>query len=36
VVPPAEELAAALKRHGFTVITWIDDEQEIYYEAMRG
>ena len=36
VLPPAGELAGALKRHGFNVITWIDEEQEIYYEAIRG
>ena len=36
VLPPAAELAAAFKRHGFKVTTWIDDEQEIYYEAVLG
>ena len=36
VLLPPEELAAALKRHGFTVTAWIDDEQEIYYEATHG
>ena len=36
VLPPADELAATLKQHGFTTITWIDNEQEIYYETVRG
>lgn len=36
VLPPVEELAAAFKRHGFTVTVWIDDKQEIYYEARHG
>jgi ubiquinone/menaquinone biosynthesis C-methylase UbiE len=36
VLPPADELAAALKRHGFTTTAWIDNEQEIYYETVRG
>ena len=35
VLPPAGEMAAALKRHGFTVTAWIDNEQEIYCEAVR-
>jgi ubiquinone/menaquinone biosynthesis C-methylase UbiE len=35
VLPPADELAAALKRHGFTTTAWIDNEQEIYYETVR-
>jgi len=36
VLPPAGELTAAFKRHGFNVTTSIDDEQEIYYEAIQG
>jgi len=36
VLPPAGELAAALARHGFTTTAWIDNEQEIYYETVRG
>jgi ubiquinone/menaquinone biosynthesis C-methylase UbiE len=35
VLPPPADLAAALQQHGFTVTTAIDDEQEIYYEAVR-
>lgn len=35
VLPPADELAAALRRHGFTTSAWIDNEQEIYYETVR-
>ena len=29
------ELAAALARHGFSLITAIDDAHEIYLEAVR-
>jgi ubiquinone/menaquinone biosynthesis C-methylase UbiE len=36
VLPPAAELAAALKRHGFMIVACVDDEQEIYLEAVRG
>ena len=36
VLPPSEELAAALGRHGFTITARIDNEQEIYYETVRG
>ena len=35
VLPPSAELAAALARHGFSLITAIDDAHEIYLEAVR-
>jgi len=35
VVPPAAELRAALRRHRFAVRRWIDDDDEIYIEALR-
>jgi ubiquinone/menaquinone biosynthesis C-methylase UbiE len=35
VLPPPAELAGALARHGFTLATAIDNEQEIYLEAVR-
>ncbi|MBI5380425.1 MAG: methyltransferase domain-containing protein [Opitutae bacterium] len=35
VLPPAEELASALERHGFAVAAWIDNEDEVYIEAER-
>jgi ubiquinone/menaquinone biosynthesis C-methylase UbiE len=36
VLPPTAELAAALQRHGFTLAVFVDEEQEIYLEAVRG
>jgi hypothetical protein len=36
VLPPTAELAAALQRHGFTLVVFVDEEQEIYLEAVRG
>lgn len=36
VLPPAAGLAATLKRHGFMIVTCVDDEREIYLEAVRG
>jgi SAM-dependent methyltransferase len=35
VLPPAAELAAALQRHNFAVSAWIDNEAEVYIEAVR-
>ena len=35
VLPPAEELAAALQRNHFAVMTWVDNKQEVYIEAAR-
>ena len=35
VLPPAAELAAALQRHGFTSMIAVEDEQDIYREAVR-
>lgn len=35
VLPPAEELSAALLRHRFTVTAWIDNPEEVYVEAER-
>ena len=36
VLPPPAELAAALNRHGFAIAGCIDDDQEIYVEAVHG
>jgi SAM-dependent methyltransferase len=35
VLPAPAELAAALQRHGFTARVSVDDEQEVYLEAVR-
>jgi ubiquinone/menaquinone biosynthesis C-methylase UbiE len=35
IFPPRAELNAALRRHGFTVRKWIDDEREIFIAAAR-
>lgn|GEM_PF-1733387 len=36
MLPPAAELTAALNRHGFAIAGCIDDDQEIYVEAVHG
>jgi len=36
VLPPPEELAAALARHGFAIAAAIDNAEEIYLEAVLG
>jgi ubiquinone/menaquinone biosynthesis C-methylase UbiE len=35
VLPTPAELAAALQRHGFNTEVSIDDEREVYFEAVR-
>ena len=35
VLPPPEELSAALLRHCFNVTAWIDNTEEVYVEAKR-
>jgi 2-polyprenyl-3-methyl-5-hydroxy-6-metoxy-1,4-benzoquinol methylase len=35
VFPPRGELEEALRRHGFAVRQWIDDEREIFITAVR-